>query len=113
MTTAQADVGEITYEQCPAIDYMDMKTGKTIDQLFAPAVLWATIDGLTYEIVEPNWAQYPQMWVRDVVDLDGDLNSFFADYISHYYAHAQPSPWPAARESLSVICQSREIKLSV
>ena len=39
MTTAQADVGEITYEQCPAIDYMDMKTGKTIDQLFAPAVL--------------------------------------------------------------------------
>ena len=56
MTTAQADVGEITYEECPTIEYIDMKTGKTIDPLFAPALLCATIDGFTYEIVEPNWA---------------------------------------------------------
>ena len=72
VTTAQAEGGEITYEECPTIEYIDMKTGKIIDPLFAPAVLCATINGFVYEIVEPNWAQYPQMGVREVVDLDGD-----------------------------------------
>ena len=37
------------------------------------------------------------MWVREVVDLDGDVNGSFADYISHHYAHAQPGPRPAVR----------------
>ena len=98
MTTAQADVGDLTYEECPAIEYIDMKTGKTIDLLFAPALLCANIDGFTYKTVEPNWVQYPQMWVREVVDLDGDVNSSSADYISHHYAHVQPGPWPVVRE---------------
>ena len=38
------------------------------------------------------------MWVREVVDLDGDVNSSSADYISHHYAHVQPGPWPVVRE---------------
>ena len=40
------------------------------------------------------------MWVREVVDLDGDVNSSSADYISHHYAHVQPGPWPAVHEAL-------------
>ena len=54
MTTAQADVGELTYEECPAIEYLDLKTGKTIDLLFAPALLCANIDGLPIRLLNQS-----------------------------------------------------------
>lgn len=72
MTMAPAQSSEISYEKCPTLEYIDMKTGGNIDPLFAPAALCASIQGFTYEILEPKWEKYPQIWVRKVVDLDGD-----------------------------------------